>query len=71
MTNKEIKIALITLGKRQTDLIPGLQKRGVNAAPCEISRAFGTEYSPQKFQKIRAYSEEIIHEWEKEQEVNR
>lgn len=70
MTSKEIKIALITLGKRQTDLIPELQKRGVNAAPCEISRAFNTEYNPMKFQKIRTYSEEIIHEWELEQGVN-
>lgn len=70
MTSKEIKIRLITLGKRQIDLIPELRKRGVSAAPCEISQAFNSEYSPQKYQKIRSYSEEIIHEWEREQGVN-
>lgn len=69
MTNKEIKVALISLGKKQKELIPELYKRGITTAPCELSQALNTEYSPPKWKKIRELSEEIIHEWEKA-EVN-
>lgn len=65
MTSTEIKVELMCLGKKQKDLIPELAKRGIIAAPCEISQAFNASitYSPVKWQRIRSATEEIITEW--------
>lgn len=69
MTNKEIKLALVSLGKKQKDLAAELCKRGISAAPCEISQALNPQvvYNPLKFQKIRNVSAEIIQDWEREE----
>lgn len=67
-----IKIALIELGKRQVDLIPQLEKRGLKILPCDISTALNENrfYNQPKMVKIRAAITEIIDEWRREKNEN-
>lgn len=68
MTPKEIKIQLVMLGKKQKQLIPELERRGIKTMPCELSTALSDiEKRPPKMQKIYDATEEIIENWRKEQ----
>jgi len=60
----EIKIRLIKLGKKQKDLIPELEKRGIKATPSEISNAINNVDVGPKANRIVELSNEIIKEWE-------
>lgn len=63
----KIKVRLAELGKKQVDLIPELEKRGLKANPTELSYAIrGITQSP-KSGKILSAANEIVSEWEREQ----
>lgn len=64
------KIRLIQLGKKQTDLLEELHKRGyrtVNAG-C-LSRAINNKSIEPLAQRVREMVEDILTEWEAEQEA--
>lgn len=68
MDNREIKMNLLMLGKRQKDLIPELSRRGIKTIPCELSTALSDiERRPPKMEKIYDATLEIIADWRKEQ----
>lgn len=64
----QIKSRLIALGKRVIDLAPELEKRGIsNITPAELSNALNGRNKADKASKIVEISNEIVSEWEKEQ----
>ena len=68
MTPKEIKIELVMLGKKQKQLIPELERRGIKASTTELCTALSDiESRPPKMQKIYDATEEILAKWGKEQ----
>lgn len=75
MVNKEgdlmdIKIRLLMLGKRQTDLIePLLTKYGIKSNSTELSAAFNPARGFQpKHKAIRKAADEILSGWEAQQQ---
>lgn len=60
-----IKIALIELGKKQVDLLPGLKERGFKVSACDISKAINETQDQPKMQKLRDAVVEIIEDWKK------
>lgn len=62
-----IKIELLMLGKKQVDLIPVLEERGIKTMPSDISAAIneGRYYHQPRMVKIRTAILEIIEEWKK------
>ena len=61
-----LKIRLLELGKKQKELLPELEKRGIKANPAEVSNALNGTYSSAKFEQILSAANEIVTEWEKE-----
>lgn len=62
-----IKVRLIELGKKNIDLIPELNKRGMNVAPSELSLAINGVLQSPKAEKIVSAANEIVLCWEQEQ----
>ena len=60
----KIKVRLMELGKKQTDLIPELAKRGIKANPTEISQAVNGTNQQKKIMDIISAANEIVSEWE-------
>lgn len=60
-----IKIKLLELGRRQTDLVVELRKRGYKIQPSELSSMLSGMLATQKTEEIKRVSEEIIEEWKK------
>lgn len=60
-----IKVKLFELGKRQTDLIDELHKRGYkNIQPSELSLMISKRLTTPKAETFLQLCEEIIKEWE-------
>ncbi len=62
----KIKARLAELGKKQVDLIPELEKRGLKVSPAELSGAILGRVKQPKADKVLSASNEIISEWERE-----
>jgi len=61
----EIKIRLIKLGKKQKDLIPELEKRGIKCTPAELSNAINDVDRTPKASRIVELANKIVSEWER------
>lgn len=60
----EIKIELLKVGKKQTDLVKALNEKGIKTTTQEVSSAVNGFPRP-KFDRIREESMKIIEEWQK------
>lgn len=60
-----IKIRLMELGKKQYDLIPELNKRGIKADQAAVSNALNGRCQAPKFDRILSACNEIVTAWEK------
>ena len=69
MTRKDIKISLIELEKKQVDLIPELELRGIKTVPTELCTALSEEVHPPKRQAIWDATEQIISEWKQAAQI--
>lgn len=52
------------LGKKQYDLIPELNKRGIKADQAAVSNALNGRYQAPKFDRILSACNEIVTAWE-------
>ncbi len=63
----KIKVRLAELGKKQVDLIPELEKKGLKVSPTELSLAILGRSQQPKMAKVLSAANEIISVWEREQ----
>lgn len=63
-----IKIKLIELGKKQTDLVTELRKRQYKIQPGELSQMLTGQITTPKSNVIKTAVKKILDEWEAEQE---
>lgn len=62
----KIKVRLAELGKKQVDLIPELEKKGLKVSPTELSLAILGRNQQPKMAKVLSAANEIISDWEQE-----
>lgn len=62
----DLKIRLIRIRKRQTDLYEELKKNGLKVFTSELSAAINGKLVSPKADKILSLSNEIVTEWENE-----
>lgn len=62
MESMELKVELLRLNRKQTELAIILNKRGIKCSQQEVSAAMCGLPRP-KFDRIREESEKIINEW--------
>lgn len=63
----ELKIELVKLGKRQTDLISELRERGYKINPPDISAYLSGYIVTPKSQEVLNECERIIEKWKTEE----
>jgi len=68
VTSSQIKIKLIELNKKQQDLLPELRNRGFKICGTELSAITTRVQTGPKAEKVLAAVEEILLNWEKEDE---
>ena len=69
---KIIKMKLLQLGKKQTDLIAELMKRGIDVSQSDMSRFLSAYWkSTPKSEMVIRETEKILNEWENEQNGQR
>lgn len=64
-----IKIRLIELGKKQTDLVVELRKRRYKIQPGELSQMLTGQLTTPKSKIIKHEVENIISDWEKQAQL--
>lgn len=64
MQNYNIPIRLVTLGKKQVDVIRELHRRHIKVTPQQFSMYVNGVYNPPKSELVLAEADRILTDWE-------
>ena len=65
--NKDIKVRLMQLGKKQTELLKEIRKKGYpKLLPCALSSYINGHVLGPQAEVVLSIAREILDEWEKE-----